>query len=216
MTIDHRSACLPNPNRLQDFDMFSETLRKTEMNKQKIMSAFVLALFMTTLLAGGSVLAATDKGVAIAFQYLKIQTLEPGDMWIDTGGLHIRNRVDLGQVSGDISGSALVVYNADFPLSIPSGDRGNLLPVPDSGVAYGNIEVTPTGLEKPSPEWAGSWSYTVSKGKVVSGNMNAWNAQTGQVMYIDQVSQNHNGALSHEGYVQYTFPCDLAACPTRP
>ena len=186
------------------------------MNRQKIMSAFVLALFMATLLAGGSALAAPDKGVPFAFQYLKVQTLEPGDMWIDTAGLHIRNRVDLGEVSGDISGSVRVVYNADFPLSIPSGGRGNLLPVPDSGVAYGNIEITPTGLEKPSPEWAGSWSYTVSKGKVVSGSMNSWNVQTGQVMLIDQVSQNHNGALYHEGYVQYTVPCDLASCPTRP
>jgi hypothetical protein len=196
--------------------MFSETQRKIEMNKHKIMSAFVLALFMATLLAGGSALAASEKGVAIAFQYLKIQTLESGDMWIDTGGLHIRNRVDLGLVKGDISGSARVVYNADFPLPSPPGAEGKFLPVPDSGVTYGKIEITPIGLDKPSPGWAGGWAYTVSKGKVVSGSMSAWNNQTGQVMLIQKVTQNHDGSLSHEGYVQYTVPCGLPSCPKTP
>jgi hypothetical protein len=184
------------------------------MNRQKIMSAFVLALFMATLLAGGSALAAPDKGVPFAFQYLKVQTLEPGDMWIDTGGLHIRNRVDLGEVSGDISGSARVVYNADFPLPIPTGARGTLLPVPDTGVAYGKIEITQDNLEIVSPVWSGSWSYSVKKGKVVAGTMNASNPLTSQLMYIEKVNQQHSGALYHEGYLQYIFPCDALACPT--
>src|SRR3970040_2115425 len=103
----------------------SKMLRRNVMNKHKFfaVAALALALFLSALQLNGNALA-SHPVQEITFRYRLLNTVDPGSPWTNPQGLHIRNRVDIGTLSGGIAGTARVVYNADFA---PAGSAGPTL-----------------------------------------------------------------------------------------
>jgi hypothetical protein len=174
------------------------------MNKRRIILIFVLAMLLTSLLAVGGAQAASPQtrlpppSQPVWFLYVRTATLDPGSVWIDKTGFHIRGRVDAGIVKGDVNGSTLVVYNADYKFA---GHPESVYPQPDSGLAYGSIEIRSDDLDLVAPLWTGNWEYKFGGGLVTSGSMTASSTVTRQFMYIKSIQQLGSGGLLHQGYI---------------
>ena len=164
------------------------------MYAQKVKLVLVMIMLVASVLAAGIAQAAPPEvnpasaAPTVSFLYKKTATLNPGRVSMDANGTHIRGRVDAGTVSGDINGTTLVVYNADFAPGI----------VP-SGTAYGSIQIFSGSAV---PVWSGTWAYTVSGGKVVAGSMTAGNSAATQLLKVNFVQELASGDLFHKGILQ--------------
>ena len=94
------------------------------MNKLKLIPILFLALALSAMQFDRKVFDKPGPPVTpITFTYQRLTLLDPGKVWVDGSGLHIRNRVETGKVSGGINGFARFVYNADLNFNgIPSED----------------------------------------------------------------------------------------------
>ena len=182
------------------------------MNKHKffVLAALALALFLSALQLNGAALA-SHPVQEITFSYRLVNTVDPGISWTDTEGLHIRNRVDIGILSGDIAGTARVVDIADLaPLASPAG-LSRPAPQPSSGVAYGSIQVFSDGMEVSLPIWQGTWRHDIRNGLAVSGEMTAYSLSGDLVLLVDGVSQSAGGSITYTGYIDHLY-CPAAGC----
>jgi hypothetical protein len=168
------------------------------MYAKRIKLVIVMVMLVASVLAASIAQAAPPEAnpdvatPAVTFIYKKTATLNPGKVWMDESGTHIRGRVDAGTVSGDINGTTLVVYNADFaPGIVPSGQ------------AYGSIQIF-SGFTV--PVWSGTWAYTISAGKVAGGSMSAQNSAATQLLKVNIVQEMPSGSsgsgLLHKGILQ--------------
>ena len=168
------------------------------MYAKRVKLVIVMVMLVASMLAASIAQAAPpeanpDFGVpVVTFVYKKTATIKPGQVWMDESGTHIRNRVDAGTVSGDIKGTTLVVYNADFaPGIVPSGQT------------YGTIQIFSAST---APVWSGNWAYTVSAGKVAGGSMTAQNSAATQLLKVNFVQEmpsgSSGGGLLHKGILQ--------------
>ena len=180
------------------------------MRNKKVLLVVLLALVLSVLWLNAGVLA-TSGPTQVSFQYTKVKTLNPGKVWIDTFGLHIRGRVDSGIVSGGLKGSAVVVYNADLnPFAADT-----FAPSPGNGAAYGTIKIytKPSGTGSSAPTWEGSWKYSVVNGKVAGGEMEAVDLAKMLVMRIVSVTELATGKLNHSGTIEPLICIQPNACP---
>ena len=134
----------------------------------------------------------------ITFQYQKNQTINPGKTWVDQDGLHIRQRIDIGYISGDLNGLALVEYNADMAPTLNEGATG---PTPTTGEAYGTIQIFEMDNGLIPVTWEGRWSHTVIHSGAIDGELTALNPDRRQFIKMDQVQVNQDGAILYEGYL---------------
>lgn len=184
------------------------------MNKHKIVwfAALALTLLVSALRLDSVALAQSPPTKAVTWRYQKTGTIDPGKVWIDKNGYHIRNRVDIGRISGDIQGSALVVYNADFVNNYIENTQ-RPIPPPLNGIAYGKITISTNSLSsRPTYAWKGTWIYKIQAGKVVSGSLDALNFEKTKRMRIDKVYQDPFGLLVHRGFIDWLY-CERQDCP---
>ncbi|MDX1436653.1 MAG: hypothetical protein R3335_07580 [Anaerolineales bacterium] len=175
------------------------------MKNKRILLLGLLALFLSTLALAGSALAApAPTTTKVTFHYLKSHTASPGKAWMDDEGFHIRDQIDHGFVWGDINGSAVVVFNADYVLfsAAKVSALAEKRPAPDSGTAFGSVVIYENNLEFAPSVWTGNWIYSVLHSTVIEGQLVAWNDVTNRLMRIQDVSQNPDGSLTYEGVIE--------------
>jgi hypothetical protein len=177
--------------------------RRKEMNKHKL---FLFAALALVLVLGALQLQGTASAEApirlVSFGYQRVETIEPGEAWLDEAGLHIRGRVDIGVISGGLQGSARVVYNADLQyVDSELADR----PAPTNGEAYGTMQIFSGADERPAPAWTGDWTYKMDRGQMVDGQMTAFSLDRVWVMRINSVTMNDEGILIHRGSIQRNY-----------
>jgi hypothetical protein len=180
---------------------------------------FVLAAGLAVLILCALQINDTARAFApqplVTFVYQRSGTTDPGTVWFDKTGMHIRDRVDFGYLTGGIQGSARIVYNADLDYGVWArlGEPGPL-PMPDDGVAFGTIEFLngPSGSSVPS--WEGSWSYELRDGMVVSGELTAANLNGWQMLEVFSVTEGLSG-ITHWGYIDMS-DCKVAPCDPWP
>jgi hypothetical protein len=176
------------------------------MNTQKGILVFALTLALSALQVNPAVLAKPAPPVTpVTFSYQRLNVLDPGKVWVDAQGLHIRDRVETGTLSGSINGFARFVYNADLKFASPTVEDPTAIPASANGTAYGTVEIygIDPGLINPEGTWNGKWTFTISKGKVVGGSLDAINLSQTKVMTITVVKENAtSGALTFQGAIK--------------
>ncbi len=171
-----------------------------------VVAALGLALVLSALQING-IARANFPVPSVTFVYQRLSTLEAGRVWTDQSGMHIRDRVDLGLLTGGLQGSARVVYNAD--LVFTAGGSKPVMP-PDDGVAYGTIEIFSSEMETAMPVWNGAWTYNLLDGRAVSGSLTATHTSETLKLIVFSVTQGRNGII-HTGYIEQVF-CLNAPC----
>lgn len=119
------------------------SMKRSGNRVRSLMIAFVLLL---GLMPVGAVLAAdnhTSSRTDIEFTTTPVEVLEPGEEWVDEAGHgHFRGMVERDEVTGDITGEAIITTNGDFvpgPSCVP-GDINNCFEGEFSG--WGSIVIT--------------------------------------------------------------------------
>jgi hypothetical protein len=177
------------------------------MNRQKKFFFIIGMLALTVFLSAVQVI-----GIAIAsppiqpatFSYTRVSTLRPGRVWVDRDGLHIRDRVDVGVLTGDIEGLAYVDYNADLsPYLLNGSDQSS--PAPGSGTAYGKIQIFASDLDLAVPIWSGDWIYQIRSGVVMSGALTALSQDGQKLLLVDTVLENRDRGIVHTGYIEFVL-----------
>lgn len=141
----------------------------------------------------------------ISFTYDRARIIEPGKYWIDEKGVHIRGRVYLGAIGGDLEGTAYVTYNADLTGEIEPSLSPEAQILPDTGTSYGTMTIYSDSETEPLPGWSGwsgKWQRTIDDGLVEDGSMIAFSQQQNWVMTIQSVTEDENGSFFHEGEIQ--------------
>jgi hypothetical protein len=181
------------------------------MNKHKVVLFITLALtlLVSAVHLDSVVLAQSLPVRKVTWRYMKTNTIAPGRAWFDREGYHIRGRVDVGRISGDVQGIARVEYNADYPYNNVDGKPF----LPRNGAAFGRIVIYPY-LSTTSDlryDWSGTWSYGIRDGKVISGSLVATNRQLTERMRVTEVYQNTLGYLMHHGIIERLI-CEGMPC----
>lgn len=183
------------------------------MNKHRISVLSVLAaIFLFTLLPFNGRALARHPIASVTFGYQQDAVLDPGKVWVDEKGLHIRDRIETGLITGDLAGFARVVYNADLAFYPNLENSAAAIPDPVEGVAYGTIEMFTGDMDLIEPTWSGEWSYQVSRRSVTSGNLTAYNWREGLVLMVSSIVENRRGVLMHTGTIDHVF-CPDVGCP---
>ena len=178
--------------------------------KRNFVFAAVLMLFLFGAFVTSQPALARHPDQTTRFEYQRLEILNPGRVWTDEEGLHIRGRVDLGVVSGDLQGTARVVYNADM-YAYDSGYEQELS-VPYTGIAYGSMEIFGELTDSAGPSWTGSWTYYLHVDKVAAGNLLATNSGNTLMLIVPTVFQTRSGSIAHIGSIDHLF-CPDDGCP---
>lgn len=177
------------------------------MNRIKFLVAVLGLAFLLSALHVNGIARAEMPVPLVTFIYQRTSTIQNGRVWTDASGMHIRNRVDLGSLTGDLAGYARVVYNADLVFN--AGADQTVMP-PDDGTAFGTIEMFSSNLETAAPIWSGTWSYNLQDGKVVSGSLSADHVSGTLKLIVFSVTQGRGGII-HSGYFD-PGPCLSPIC----
>ena len=181
------------------------------MNKIKVIAlAAVMVAFTLSALLAGRPARASHPAETTQFGYVRTGVLEPGITWVDQYGVHIRDRVEVGRISGDLQGSALVVYNADLSADMDGRTRSPD-PVPGSGVAYGTISIFGERMDPAKPRWAGEWTYQLKNGKVTSGELKAMDWTNTLILIVESVVEDSAGTVLFSGFIDHLF-CPDSGC----
>ena len=177
------------------------------MNTHKGVLIFALTFVLSAVHFNPAVLAKPAPPVTpVFFSYQRLNVLDPGKVWVDAQGLHIRDRVETGTLSGSINGFARFVYNADLKIANAIPDP-TAIPASANGTAYGTVEIygIDPGLINPEGTWNGKWTFTISNGKVVGGTLTAVNLTQTKVLNITSVKESStttSGALTFKGTIK--------------
>lgn len=83
-----------------------------------------------------------------------VEVIDPGEEWMDEAGVfHVRNLTQSEEVSGDISGTAIVTVNIDFLAPGQCDEQA----CPAYTEVWGHIEITGEG-----GRWTGNWMISSS------------------------------------------------------
>lgn len=116
---------------------------------------FVVALLMSavplTVLASSHQTA--TRGPATLTSTV-VEVIDPGEEWMDEAGVyHVRNSMQLEEVSGDITGTAIVTANIDFFAPGQCDEEA----CPAYTEVWGQVEITSEG-----GRWTGNWMISSS------------------------------------------------------
>lgn len=169
------------------------------MNARKlyVIAAIVLALIVSALPLGG-VARATHPVATVSIAYRRTAVINPGRVWVDPQGTHIRNQLEMGTMTGAVEGTAYVVYNADL-----NSDG--------TGKAYGSIVIYDNLPDQSTPAWSGSWVYQLRNSLVVSGEMTALSPGGQWLMQMDTARQLQDGSILLTGVIDHAF-CPFGSC----
>ncbi len=186
------------------------------MNASKFFYIFALglALLLGAVRTQGAA-QARHMDPTITFTYIKTATIDPGVEWRDRDGLHIRGRVDLGTLTGDIRGVARVVYNADLA-AFPSRPLQDLEKPFSEGAAYGTIDVFSDQRDLVRALWSGSWTHKVHEGRVVGGAMTAYSLDGLWELQVSSIIQADPRSLVHTGVIEPITLCPEGDCEPDP
>ncbi len=179
-----------------------------------VLSTFALAILFGALAVDGPALA-RHPDQAVRFAYFRTAIVNPGVEWRDADGMHIRNRVETGYLTGDLQGRTRIVYNADLA-HFPSLSGGG----PDfpftEGTAYGSIRIFSSMLDLVWPLWSGSWEHQYHEGRLVGGSMIAFHLDGVTQLLVDTIFPGARGGLVHVGSIEHITLCPDDDCSIDP
>jgi len=158
--------------------------------------AIAFALVLSAFWVSGPVQASHPQ-IPLTFTYQPVETIDPGESWVDEAGMHIRNRQVSGILTGDIEGTVHLLYNADLtPLFFW------FAPPYSEGTAYGAIEIYKNDVDLSGPWWTGTFEHRIHELRVIGGKMGALSLDGFWVLQVDDIQQwGTSETLVHQGSI---------------
>ncbi len=139
-------------------------------------------------------LAVPSNATSISLELSVSEISDPGRLWLDDAGLHMRGLAGITTVSGDITGSATTQTNIGWS----SPCHSDTLVCRGAQVSFQNLTITDD-----NGAWSGDLQLMIDPAQgedVITGILRGERGNSGAVLYINEVTDRTETSLSVAGY----------------